>query len=214
MNTLSYIMDKFNLSYTDRTMMPLEIPNFGRDQLGGLFKELGFKIGAEIGVCNGTYSKILLEAHPDLQLYGIDPFTVYKEYTDYRRKSTVDAYHAKAENDLAPYKDRYTFIKKFSTDAVKDFEDNSLDFVYIDANHEFTYVADDIHLWSRKVRPGGIIAGHDYFKHRGPSLCHVYQVVNGYTSAYRIKPWFVLGTKAVIPGEIRDSGRSFMWVKT
>jgi hypothetical protein len=37
-------------------------------------------------------------------------------------------------------------------DALNDFEDDSLDFVYIDGNHEFPYVAEDLFHWSKKVR--------------------------------------------------------------
>jgi hypothetical protein len=39
-------------------------------------------------------------------------------------------------------------------------------------------------------------------------------VLQGYTEAYRIKPWFVLGAKQADDGEIRDRWRSWMWVKT
>ena len=47
-------------------------------------------------------------------------------------------------------------------DAVKDFADRSLDFVYIDANHEPQFVEEDIREWSKKVKVGGIVSGHDY----------------------------------------------------
>src|SRR3990167_6747852 len=107
----------------------------------------------------------------------------------------------------------YTFIRDYSMNAVKDFEDNSLDFVYIDGDHCFESATNDIAEWSKKVRPGGIVSGDDYFKHKGRTKIHVYQVVNGFTEAYGIKPWFVVGSKAIIPGEKRDSGRSWLWVK-
>ena len=98
-------------------------------------------------------------------------------------------------------------------DAVKEFADNSLDFVYLDGNHNFTHIAEDIHHWLRKVKPGGILSGHDYVKHKPGIDTHVYQVVNAYTDAYFIKPWFVLGTREKIEGQIRDHDRSWMWIK-
>ena len=92
-------------------------------------------------------------------------------------------------------------------DAVKDFEDGSLDFVYIDGNHDFKNVANDIVEWQKKVRVGGIVAGHDYRRHK-PHLtyqCHVVDVVNAYTYAFGINPWFVLQG---------DKSPSWFWVQT
>lgn len=53
-------------------------------------------------------------------------------------------------------------IRMDSVSASKQYENNSIDFVFIDANHEYTYVKKDIESWFPKVKVGGIIAGHDY----------------------------------------------------
>jgi predicted O-methyltransferase YrrM len=75
-------------------------------------------------------------------------------------------------------------------DAVKDFADGSLDFVYIDGHHGFKYVAEDIWEWHKKVRKGGIVAGHDYFTlnkdPRHPYCNHVKEVVDAYVLAFKI----------------------------
>lgn len=213
MNTLDYILNRFKLSFDDSTRMPIEIPNFGRDNMAKLFAELDFKRGIEVGVRDGEYSEVLCAVNVELVLYGIDPYIPHKGYKDIVRKSTFASYKQIAQDRLATFKDRYNFVEKFSLDAVKDFDDGSVDFVYIDGDHSFQSTTNDIAEWSKKIRPGGIIAGHDYFKHKGPSDIKVYEVVNAYASAYNIRPWFVLGTKAVIPGEIRDVSRSWMWVK-
>ncbi len=55
-----------------------------------------------------------------------------------------------------------TPIKSTSLNAAKQFEDNSIDFVHIDASHEYKDVLDDIKAWYPKVKPGGIISGDDY----------------------------------------------------
>lgn len=210
--TQDYILNKFGLEFTDQTRMPIEIPDFGRDQMATVLAELGAKEIVEVGVCDGAYSKVLCEANPEATIYGVDPFVPHKGYRDYTRRSTIDAYHQKAFNTLAPYSN-YQFIELFSMDAVKKFEDESLDAVYIDANHDFQNTTNDIVEWSKKLKPGGILYGHDYVKHKGPSLIHVYQVVNAFTDSYRIRPWFLLGTNAIMPGQIRDKSRSWMWVK-
>jgi hypothetical protein len=103
----------------------------------------------------------------------------------------------------------------FSMQAVRKFSDNSLDFVYIDGNHALPWVMDDIVYWSEKVRPGGIVAGHDYIRRKAsarPAL-HVVEAVSWYTKLCKIKPWFILGTKAELPGQIRDKNRTWLWVK-
>lgn len=210
-NTLQYVLDKFQLNPDQR--MPLEIPNYGRDNMAELFAELGFIVGVEIGVRDGGYSKTLMEANPNLLLYGVDPYEPHQGYRDHVRKSTFEAFEKEAHDKLDGFKN-YHFIRDYSDKAVERFDDNSLDFVYIDGDHSFYNCTQDIELWSKKVRHGGIISGDDYFKHKGNARIHVYQVVNGYTEAWGIKPWFVIGSKAIAEGEVRDHGRSWMWVKS
>jgi hypothetical protein len=53
-------------------------------------------------------------------------------------------------------------IRMDSVSASKIYEDNSIDFVFIDANHEYYSVKEDISVWFPKVKVGGVIAGHDY----------------------------------------------------
>ena len=108
---------------------------------------------------------------------------------------------------------RYTFVQKFSMDAVKDFEDNSLDFVYIDANHDFRHVTEDVEEWNKKVKPGGILYGHDYATSKGNARMHVKYVLDAYTRSWDIRPWFVLGNEATNEGLIRDKPRSWMIIK-
>ena len=211
MDTLKYILDKYNLH--DWRKMPTEIPNMGRDDLPALFNELGFGIGAEIGVDAGSYSLIICEGMPKLKkLYCVDAWTMYSGYRDKFTQEKMDLAKARAIQRVSGY--NVGFIENFSMEAVKYIDDSSLDFVYIDANHEYPFVTQDIIHWSKKVRRGGIVAGHDYYETTAvDSRCHVIPAVVGYTWAYKIKPWFVIGTKAKIEGQIRDGKRSWMWVK-
>lgn len=54
--------------------------------------------------------------------------------------------------------------KDFSTECVKEFEDASIDFVYIDARHDRKGVLEDLQAYWPKVKMGGVIAGHDYIE--------------------------------------------------
>jgi hypothetical protein len=53
-------------------------------------------------------------------------------------------------------------IRMDSVLAAKLYKDNSLDFVFIDASHEYQAVKNDIEAWYPKVKDGGVLAGHDY----------------------------------------------------
>jgi hypothetical protein len=98
-------------------------------------------------------------------------------------------------------------------EAVTSFEDRSLDFVYIDANHQIPQVIDDICAWRLKVRKGGIVAGHDFYESkRQDTKCHVKYAVHCAVKAYRIWPWFVVGLRARVDGLKRDKSRSWFWV--
>lgn len=55
-----------------------------------------------------------------------------------------------------------TPIRLPSVEASKQFEDLSIDAIFIDANHEYEFVRDDIAAWFPKLKKGGLIGGHDY----------------------------------------------------
>jgi len=217
MSTLDYILHKFDLSFNDRTRMPIEIPNVGRNTLAQWLYELDFKTGVEVGVATGEYSEILCIANPQMKLFGIDPFRPYRGYNDYTRPVTFSKLYENAHRRLAA-RLNYEFIKEFSADALRRFEDNFLDFVYIDANHQEPFITQDITEWYKKLRPGGILAGHDYARtkarHDTPLNHQVKAAVQAYTSRYDIRPWFILGREADNEGLIRDKPRSWMWIKT
>ena len=66
------------------------------------------------------------------------------------------------KQNMEPVKDYYTAKRMTSIDASNTYADNSLDFVFIDANHTYESVKEDIVAWWPKVKLGGIISGHDY----------------------------------------------------
>ena len=192
---------------------PFEIPDCSRDDLPLFFKQMGYKVGAEIGVGKGKYSEKLCKA--GLSLHAIDPWLNYKDYESTLGQKKFDVVYEHAKKLLSSYPN-CTIIRKTSMKAVEDFTDNSLDFVYIDGNHQFKYIAEDIFEWTKKVKSGGAISGHDYVYSGSTNpfgLCHVIYVVNAYTQAHGIQNWYLLGRKKTIKGEKRDKWRSWMWIK-
>lgn len=217
--TLDYILNKYSLGYDEHSTMPIEIPNVSRLDFIRWIRELDFRVGAEIGVAQGEFSKLIIVGNDQVKLYGVDPFEPYKGYKDYVKRSTFNELFNEANHRLCYFK-QFEFVKKYSMDAVKDFEDNSLDFIYIDANHEYEYVLQDITEWTKKVRPGGIVAGHDYINLRTPVneagerfKYGIKRAVQEYTAANNIRPWFVLGLDAKLPKLVREGIRSWAFVK-
>jgi len=222
MDTLSFIFRFLYLYEPEvakiRDNSIIEIPNVSRLDLLKWFRMLDFKIGAEIGVAYGEYSKLICEINPQCKVFGVDSWSPYKGYTDYQRQSTFSKMEDQARKRMNDYikRDRYQIIKKFSTDAaIEDFVDNSLDFVYIDANHEDPFVTQDIIEWSKKVRSGGIVAGHDYVKIKRSQKGNwgVKDAIDNYVKINNIKPLFILGTKEEVPGPVREGSRSWMYIK-
>jgi beta-1,4-mannosyl-glycoprotein beta-1,4-N-acetylglucosaminyltransferase len=70
-------------------------------------------------------------------------------------------YNTFIEN-MKPVEGYYNAKRMTSVEAAKTYDDNSLDFVFIDADHSYESVKEDIIAWYPKIKPGGIISGHDY----------------------------------------------------
>lgn len=209
MTTLELIEQRFGL---DADKDYIEIPDVNRLTLAKLFSELDFKVGAEIGVERGLYSKQLLESNPGLKLYCVDPWLAYSGYREHVSQDKLDDFYRITGERLSGYD--ANLVRKTSVEASKDFDNGSLDFVYIDGNHDFGHTAQDLYYWTPKVRKGGIVAGHDYIKRKNPQYqMHVVDVLHAYMSAYKIAPLFIVGRKNKIAGELRDDSRSWFFVK-
>lgn len=159
---------------------------FTRADLARRFAELGFTRGAEIGVADGRYSEELLRTIPGLQLRCVDPWEPYKGNTRGGPKEQHDGNYQKAVQRFMPYVRSVTMVKAFSMDAVRDVPPASLDFCFIDGNHAFDWVMQDLIEWSRRVRQGGIVAGHDFYHFKGAG---VVEAVVAYTNAHGIDDW-------------------------
>ena len=206
-DTLQFILEKNNLTLGGQI---IEIPNVSRFDLIKWLKELDFKTGVEVGVAHAEYSKFIAYLNPQMKVCGVDPYVGYKEYKDYVKEITFRGIHLEAQARMRPY-NNYKFIEKFSMEAVKDFEDNFLDFVYIYANHQDPYITQDIVEWTKKVRSGGIVAGHDYVKLKHTRV-DVIKAVNKYVKEKNLA-LFILGSSARNTGEMRERVRSWMFIK-
>lgn len=69
---------------------------------------------------------------------------------------------AEAKKRLKPWENITNFMRMFTSQAAPLIEDQSLDFIYLDARHDYCGVREDIQMWWPKLKIGGIFAGHDY----------------------------------------------------
>jgi len=169
------------------TMSPIKVRGYKRNpHLYRLFNELGFKNGVEVGVKDGANALAMCKQIAGISLGLVEPWDI-----------SCSKYKIAIKN-LEPYNVKP--VCELSMNALSEFKDNSLDFVYIDANHRFDYVMEDIIHWSKKVRPGGIVSGHDYWNWKKGE---VVLAVNAYIKAHNIQDFFV--TDEEIP--------SWFWVK-
>jgi hypothetical protein len=194
------------INYLKIEELGLNIGNSSRNDLPDLFIDLGFKEGVELGTRNGDFALKICQA--GLKLNCVDSWLDYPDYTspDDNWQTQLNGQYEKTKKLLATFS--ANIIRKLSMDAVKDFKDESLDFIYIDANHDFKYVIEDIFEWSKKIRKGGVIAGHDYFQFDSREKfknMRVKEAVDAYTNAYGITPWYIIGDK--------DKIKSFFWIK-
>lgn len=211
MNVLDYIVKKYNINVGKQYLVDVEQMH-GSADLSKLFAELGFNKGVEVGTDQGLFAEVLCQDNPNLELHCVDPWI-------------TDAYEPEASGvvgDQNYFNDRYNetverlkpyncnLIRKTSMEALEDFEDNSLDFVYIDANHDFLNFIKDLHYWMKKVRPGGIISGHDFAYFSYKKFNHVKRALIAYARCYRMIPLFAV--MYVPNGLRRDRYRSWFYV--
>lgn len=114
------------------------VQNLGRKDL----------VGVEVGVAEGYNARIILKHLPLKKLYLVDPY-----------KEEPKAYSEAWEN-LKRFM-VHEFVM-YPSERAATTVPNDLDFVYIDGNHEYEYVKQDVELWYPKVRIGGVIGGHDF----------------------------------------------------
>lgn len=158
---------------------PLRIKGFHRIDVAKTISLMGLKKGAEIGVAGGEHSEILWNNIKDCELTAVDHWDIAwsrkLKSAAYKRLTACNAH----------------IINKPSLDASLEVPNGSLDWVYIDASHDFDNVMLDLLLWVPKVRKGGLIAGHDY--DRGHKELMI--AVNTYTTIHHIQEWFLTDQK-------------------
>lgn len=148
-----------------------------------LVKKHNLKIGIELGVAEGVTFTHLIDTCPDLLMIGVDMWQgkiknrqIYAEW----QKTLFEKYN---------HHPRAKLIKQNTATAHKLVDDGLADFIFIDAGHSRHNVKRDIENWSRKVKKGGWICGHDE-PHHGVNAA----IKEAYGDAYKKGPdmiWYI-----------------------
>ncbi len=169
-----------------------------RNQIGELLKHFNLNgKGVELGTFKGEFSNKILNSWTG-KLYMVDVWRPLSddEYDDMsNHKNHIDAYSNVIHN-IRGFEDRAFMLRMKGEYASELFEDESLDFVYIDANHTYQGVKDDINLWFPKVKKGGLLLGHDYLPSRMykegdkdiPVYLNVGDIKNKYAGMFGVNP--------------------------
>ncbi len=149
-------------------------PLSSRGQFGQFLTERGLTgLAVEIGTHRGEFADSLLRMWPKGHLYCVDPWSCppgYEEQTKFLwGGEDRDGDYREAQRIAARHRHRMTLLRLTSADTLKltctqprgDILAN-LDFVYVDGDHRFPYVFEDLANWWERLKPGGVLAGHDY----------------------------------------------------
>ncbi len=111
---------------------------------------------AEIGVNEGEFSEQILQITNPIKLHLIDAWGNPERYHDGLKLQV----HDKFEKEINLGK--VVINVGYSTDVLKNMPDHYFDWVYLDTDHSYAVTAAELNILKDKVKPGGIIAGHDY----------------------------------------------------
>ncbi len=129
-------------------------------------------VGVEVGVYRGDFSEQVLRDTQVAHLYLVDPWVRQADYKDTINEEDQEAHYQEAVRKVQPYinRNRCSIIRGFSAKVAAMQTLPQMDFAFIDAYHAYEAALEDITLWSKRLKPTGVLFAHDYFE--GPSYGH------------------------------------------
>jgi Methyltransferase domain len=154
-----------------------------------------YKNVAEVGIGYGTHAKYILKTTDVSNLILVDPTKYYSNdgfandimnQTPEIPGNNFNELYDLINKELSPWKDRFTWYRTESlTITDEQVPNNSLDCVFIDGDHSYQAVYNDLRFWWKKVRSGGQLLGDDYW------MNEVAEAVNDFAKLYNLKYDFV-----------------------
>lgn len=135
--------------------------------MAGLCLINGYRNGVELGVSQGRFTSYLCATMHDMHMTAVDLWEGFdntdkeggQDYREWPHNEHLERFKGLCA-DYFP--NRVRIMRMDTVKAAKFFEDESIDFVFIDADHSYEGCSRDIEAWVPKVRSRGIVAGHDF----------------------------------------------------
>lgn len=157
MNLIKFLRKKLNIRHRNRrarekwlSMMPIDA------------------VCGEIGVWKGNFSNFVLTFSNPKSFHLIDPWKYQTEFGDRLFGGSIAQEQKDMDDIFEQVKRRFAdrsnvhFHRKFSDEAVLDFSDEYFDWVYVDGNHYYEFVLNDLNNYFAKVKKGGFLTGDDF----------------------------------------------------
>lgn len=133
--------------------------------IGDLLEEYGMSTGVEVGVKQGAFAKEILQRWKSCKLYKLVDLWAHQEnYKDVAnvKNEEHNRFFEETKQNLKPYEHIVEYYRMYSVEAARKIELESIDFIYIDARHDYCGVMEDLEAYWPLLKPGGIMAGDDF----------------------------------------------------
>jgi predicted O-methyltransferase YrrM len=125
--------------------------------LAGVINDRKYAIGAEIGAASGDTTLYIFKNCPTLKHLVVADNWSPMPNSGWHGMDTKRTFFIRLHHLLPKIK----VLEGLSWNMAQNVEDNSLDFIFIDADHNYESVVKDIRAWVPKVKAGGMVSGHD-----------------------------------------------------
>lgn len=169
-----------------------------RYDIAALLQTEGMLVGAELGVQYGGFAAHTLKSWPGCKRYYL--VDLWQHQDNYKDRANVGQERQQtimnlAKANLKAWQEKTVFLRNYTTSAVHDVHE-LLDYIYVDARHDYCGVLEDIEAWWPKLRPGGIMAGHDF--ETAPDVAQISK-----------QDWSVCGDGSIHPGAVVGAVNDF-----
>lgn len=133
----------------------------------------------EIGVCRGENIVKFLEECPNIEHFdAVDPYIEYDDDNGGMSKDLVDRMRDIAIKNFNAFPGKVTLHTMTSKEYSNKVEDDHYDYIFVDGNHSYDYVLEDIQMWYPKLKKGGVFAGHDFYLECVRKAVYDYRIKN------------------------------------
>jgi len=104
----------------------------------------------------------IANSNKNIDFYCVDLWSGVVSYSINKNIKSDDIVYTEFTNNISAVSNYIKPLRMSSLEAAASFEDNTIDFIFIDASHDYENVKADLAAWYPKLKITGVIGGHDY----------------------------------------------------